>query len=183
LFGLIAVVAHLGEEREFLDVARASDPRWLVVAAALQIATYACAGLAWQRGLRRFGIVQSLRGLFGLGLAKLFTDQAMPSAGVSGTILVVRTLVHRGVATGAAVAAVLAAVIGYYAAYAVSIVATLTILWLAGGLSRLWLGLATALWRGPRACRWRRLRSRPWRKRRPKCFAIERCCSRRRRYS
>ena len=90
-------------------------------------------------------MTQSLGGLLALGLAKLFTDQAMPSAGVSGSILVIRTLVHRGVARGAAVAAVLAALIGYYAAYAVSIVATLAILWLEGDLSRLWLGLATVL--------------------------------------
>jgi glycosyltransferase 2 family protein len=145
LFGLVALVAHLGEERAFLQIARDSDPAWLIAASGLQLATYACAGFAWQRGLCRFGTPPPFRHLFGLGLAKLFTDQAMPSAGVSGTILVVRILVQRGVARGAAVATVLAAVIGYYAAYAVSVAATLAILWLAGDLSHVWLGLATVL--------------------------------------
>ncbi len=38
-----------------------------------------------------------LKSLIPLGLAKLFTDQAVPSAGLSGTLLVARALKRRGV--------------------------------------------------------------------------------------
>jgi uncharacterized membrane protein YbhN (UPF0104 family) len=69
-----------------------------------------------------------------LGLAKLFTDQALPSAGVSGTLLVIGALGRRGVDRGVAVAAVLAGLMGFYAAYLLATLAALVILWLHGEL-------------------------------------------------
>jgi uncharacterized membrane protein YbhN (UPF0104 family) len=109
----------------------------------LQGTTYVCAAGVWQRALRREGVARRVRDLVPLGLAKLFTDQAVPSAGMSGTLLVVRALVRRGVPTGFAVAAMLDGLVAFYVAYAAAVTATLGILWIRGELTAPLLALAT----------------------------------------
>lgn len=102
----VAVAAHHAEGRRLAELLRSARPAWLGAAAALQVATYACAAAVWQPALRRNGGVRrSVHSLVPLGLAKLFADQAVPSAGVSGTLLVVRGLHRRGVPRGLAIAA------------------------------------------------------------------------------
>ena len=94
----IAVTAHHIEGRRFAELLRRAQPAWLGAAAALQVVTYLCAAAVWQRALRRNGGVRrSVRSLAPLGLAKLFADQALPSTGLSGTLLVVRGLLRRGI--------------------------------------------------------------------------------------
>jgi glycosyltransferase 2 family protein len=89
LVAFVAVAAHHTEGRRFAELLRSARPAWLGAAAALQVATYMCAAAVWQRALRRNGGVRrSVRSLVPLGLAKLFADQALPSAGMSGTLLV-----------------------------------------------------------------------------------------------
>ncbi|HPG27441.1 MAG TPA: lysylphosphatidylglycerol synthase domain-containing protein, partial [Myxococcota bacterium] len=102
LFVLVAVVRHLGEERRFAELVEQAKPGWLGVAAALQLATYVCAGGVWYSALRGEPSRPSLARLVPLGLAKLFTDQAVPSSGLSGTLLVVRGLIRLGVPGGRA---------------------------------------------------------------------------------
>jgi glycosyltransferase 2 family protein len=65
-----------------------------------------------------------------LGVAKLFTDQVVPSGGVSGAILVARGLTRRGVPTQIAMAALLVGLVAYFAAYSASVLTSLGILWL-----------------------------------------------------
>jgi len=131
------VVAHQAEARRFADLLLGARPAWLGAAAALQVATYVCAAAVWQRALRRNGDVRrSVRSLVPLGLAKLFADQALPSAGVSGRLLVVRGLLRRGVPHGLAIAAMLADLVSWYAAYALVGAAALAILWHRGDLNR-----------------------------------------------
>ena len=126
----VAVAAHHAEGRRFAELLRSARPAWLGAAAALQVATYVCAAAVWQRALHRNGGVhRSVRSLVPLGLAKLFADQALPSAGVSGTLLVVRGLLRRGVPRGLAIAAMLADLVSWYAAYTLVGAAALSILW------------------------------------------------------
>ena len=108
LVALVVAVARLGEGRRFAELLREAEPAWLGVAALLQVGTYLCAAGVWQRALRAGGVRLGVGGLVPLGLAKLFADQALPSVGLSGTLLVVRALVRRGVSHGASVAAMLA---------------------------------------------------------------------------
>lgn len=136
LVALVVAVAHLGEERRFAALLREAQPAWLGVAALLQVGTYLCAAGVWQRALRAGGVRLGVGGLVPLGLAKLFADQALPSAGLSGTLLVVRALVRRGVAHGASVAAMLAGLMSYYVAYALAVAASLAVLWQRGELHR-----------------------------------------------
>jgi len=74
--------------------------------------------------------------LVALGLAKVFMDQAVPSAGVSGAMLVARALRRRGLSHREALATVLAGLIAYYISYAIAVLATLVILWSSGHVSR-----------------------------------------------
>jgi uncharacterized protein (TIRG00374 family) len=78
-----------------------------------------------------------------LGVVKLFMDQAVPSAGISGNVLVARGLSRRGVSHQSAVATVLAGLISFYIAYALAVAAALVILWLTGRVSHFILTLAT----------------------------------------
>jgi len=144
LVGLVLVVAHWGEGERFAALLREARPAWLAVGAALQVATYFCAAGVWQRALRGNQVHRTVSSLVPLGLAKLFTDQALPSAGVSGTLVVVRGLSRRGVVSPLAMSAMLAGLLALYVAYAVSVAGALGALWLRGELSRLVLGLATA---------------------------------------
>jgi len=144
LLALVLVVAHRGEGERFAALVTEARPAWLAVGAALQLATYFCAAAVWQRALRGNGIHRTVSSLVPLGLAKLFTDQALPSAGVSGTLVVVRGLGHRAVPPPLAISAMLAGLLALYVAYAASVAAALGVLWWRGELSRLVLALATA---------------------------------------
>ena len=128
------VASHLAEERELARLAREADPRWLLAAALLQVLTYVCAAGVWQRALRWLGVEARLAPLVPLGLAKLFTDQAVPSIGMSGTLLVVRGLERRGVSRTNAVAAMLTGLVAYYFGYLVAIAGAVVVLWRHGEL-------------------------------------------------
>jgi uncharacterized membrane protein YbhN (UPF0104 family) len=145
LGALIAVVSQRAEEREILALARRSEPLWLLAAIALQALTYVCAGSVWQRALVRVGAQRQLRSLIPLGLAKLFTDQALPSAGLSGSLLVMRSLVRRGIPRPSAVGALVTGVFGYFAANAIAALLALGALASRGEASPLVWGLAAAV--------------------------------------
>ena len=130
LFALVLVVLHFGTIEEFSRLAWAARPEWLLLACVAQAATYVSTALVWRQALRRAGHPRSLGTLVPLGVAKLFTDQVVPSGGVSGAILVARGLTRRGVPTKVAMAALLVGLVAYFAAYLASMLASLGILWL-----------------------------------------------------
>jgi len=130
LFALVLVVLHFGTIEEFARLAWAARPEWLFLACVAQAATYVSTALVWRQALRRAGEPRSLGTLVPLGVAKLFTDQVVPSGGVSGAILVARGLTRRGVPTKIAMAALLVGLVAYFAAYLASVLTSLGILWL-----------------------------------------------------
>jgi uncharacterized protein (TIRG00374 family) len=134
LAAVVLVATHMAEGRELARLAREASPRWLLAAAALQALTYVCAAGVWQRALSFRGIEMRLTSLVPLGLAKLFTDQVVPSIGMSGTLLVVRGLERRGIPRTVAVAAMLTGLVAYYVGYFVAIAASIGILWEHGEL-------------------------------------------------
>lgn len=145
LFALVVGVTHLSEERALANLLQRAQPAWLLAAALLQLGTYLCAAGVWYRALDAREARPRFWGLVRLGLAKLFTDQAVPSAGLSGTLLVVRALTRRGVPRGRAMAAMLVGLAAFYFAYALAVATALTSLWALGELNRLVLLPATAL--------------------------------------
>jgi uncharacterized membrane protein YbhN (UPF0104 family) len=142
---VVLVVTRMAEEQELARLLAEARPRWLLAAAALQALTYVCAAAVWQRALAHRGSAPALRRLVPLGVAKLFTDQVVPSAGMSGTLLVVRGLERRGVARGAAVAAMLTGLVAFYLGYLAAALAAVAILWRHGELRLLILLPAGAL--------------------------------------
>jgi Mg2+-importing ATPase len=129
--------AHYRQEKALAQILRHARPAWLLVALLLQMGTYTTDARIWQRVLGRANISRPLRSYVGLGLAKLFMDQAIPSVGLSGTLLVIRALDRRGVPRGASMAAVVLDLVGYYAAYVLALGIALGIVWVHGELTPL----------------------------------------------
>ncbi len=161
---LVAALFHRHEIARLLVLASTARPGWLALALALQALTYVCLALGWQAVLRHAGHPQPLGRLLRIAVTKLFADQALPSAGLGGNVVLVDQLVLGGVPRGASVAALILSMIGFYAAYAVFAVAMLVLLWLHGhvtpwitGLVSLFLLVAMAI---PGAALWLRQRGR-----------------------
>ncbi len=129
LAAVIAAVLHFGELERFVELAREAEPIWLLVAGLCQAATYVCAAAVWHRALQEGGVPRRLASIVPLGLAKLFTDQALPSGGISGTFLVVSGLARRGVPARIGMAALLVGLVSFYAAYLLAVLSALAVLW------------------------------------------------------
>jgi Mg2+-importing ATPase len=125
---VIAATMHFAEARAFVRLLERANPSWILVAVLLQLATYAAQGSVWRRVAGAAGYRLSRRTAFELGLAKLFADQALPSAGLSSSLLIARSLEQRHVPPAAVKAAVLIDLASYHAAYALALIAALAIL-------------------------------------------------------
>ena len=139
---LIVVLTHVAEERQFVALLTHLTPTWLLVAAGCQVGTYVCAAAVWSCVLHRAGVTPRLHALVPLGLAKLFVDQIVPTAGVGGTLLVVRGLVRRGVPPPLATAALLVDLLSFYAAHACAVLLAVGIVWVHHDLHPVMLTLA-----------------------------------------
>jgi len=116
LAAVFLVVAHAAEGREFAFLLTRSAPAWLLLAAALQAATYLSQAAVWEVVLLRTRFRASLLALYKMSVAKLFVDQAVPSAGISGSVLIVHGLERRGVGRGPVMACVVVETITNYTA-------------------------------------------------------------------
>lgn len=128
--GVLAIILHLGDLKNFALLLRRFELQLLVLALMLQLSTYLSVALAWQSILAAAGEQQPLRRLFPLSIAKLFADQAIPSAGISGNIMLMNRLSQMGVKRGHAVGAMALSVIGYYSAYLLMAALVVLMLWL-----------------------------------------------------
>jgi hypothetical protein len=150
LFGVLvlATVVLLATQftaiERFAEIARDAQPVWLLAAFVLQALTYACAAGVWYVPLRRGGVRKSYWSIVPLGLAKLFTDQALPTGGIGGTLLVVSGLDRRGVPNGIGMAALLIGLVSYYLAYLIAVLTALAILYSSDSLDRPMIAAAMA---------------------------------------
>jgi hypothetical protein len=130
LAGLIVVVTHLGDLENFVRLVRRVAPAWLILALSLQLATYICVAAVWYLALLSAGVHYSLLALIPLGIAKLFSDQAMPSGGMSDTALILLALNRRGIPNNLCMATLLLSLVTYYGgAYLLAALATLILLY------------------------------------------------------
>ena len=127
---LILVALHFSSLERLIQLAEKAHPTWLLFGCLTQAATYVCAATVWRQVLRRAGHPRSLKTLAPLGIAKLFTDQTIPSGGMSGTILVMSGLARRRVPPNIAMAAMLVDLISYDTAYLTIALTSLGVLWL-----------------------------------------------------
>ncbi len=145
--GLILLVTHLSELEHFAELLRQAKPVWLMLAALLQFSTYISVAGVWYFSLRQLGEQCSLFSLIPLGIAKLFSDQAMPSGGVSGTAFFIAALAHRGVPTQQCMAILLLSLVTYYGAYLLATLATIFLLWFYHQTINSWtIALFTIFW-------------------------------------
>jgi len=127
---LILAVLHFGSLERMIELARSAHPAWMLLALFVQSVTYVSAALVWRQALVHARHKRSLRTLIPLSVAKLFTDQVLPSGGISGTMLVVRGLIRRRVPAEVAMAAMLAGLVSYDVAYLTVVLTSAGILWL-----------------------------------------------------
>jgi hypothetical protein len=132
---VIAVSLRLTEARRFAEMVQRAEPFWLLLAVVLQLGTYVCTAAILALGLHHSGSPIRFRSLLPVGLVKLFVDQLIPTAGVGGTLIIVRILERRGVRAGIATAVIVVSVLAFYGAYALAVALTLGILWLHEDLS------------------------------------------------
>jgi len=146
LFAAVIVGAlHWADLKKFAELVSRAEPAWLAGALALQVATYVLLAAQWSLVLRAGKAKRSMRELFPLTITKLFADQVVPTAGVSGNVFLVDRLAATGVRRAIAVAAVILAVIAYYFSYAIAAVTAVVLLWLRGGVPMIVIGLVALL--------------------------------------
>lgn len=131
---VVATSVHLSEERAFVELLERARPSWLAGAVLLQLVTYLAQGAVWSCVLRAGGHALSLTKACRLSVAKLFVDQVVPSAGISGTLVFARALERDGIPRRVVMSAV---VVNTFSSNATYVGALL----LALGLARSQLGL------------------------------------------
>jgi uncharacterized protein (TIRG00374 family) len=148
LFGIIlllalgALIVRSGESRDLWILLKHASFAWLLLAALLQVGTYFCNALMWHATLRRGTAHVPFLTLLRLSISKLFLDQAAPSAGLSGSLLVMKGLSRRNVPHATAVGALFAGLSGYYVAYTLLFSSAIGIIAFYSVVNRLILGLA-----------------------------------------
>ena len=142
--GLITLILRFGDIENFLTTVRQARPIWLGAALACQSATYLCAALLWYAILQRAKSPLPLWSLLRLALMELVANQAIPTAGLSGSLLVMHGLTRRGVAPAIALTALLIETVSYYAAYLLIGLLAFVLFWHTGDLSLAWRSLLIA---------------------------------------
>lgn len=142
--GVVVAVLHWGDVKKFGELLAQAKPLWLLAAAATQLLTYVALALQWMRVLRAGNCRAPFGKLLGLTVAKHFADQMVPTAGMSGNVVVVDRLQAIGADRPVALAALIMTIIAYYASYGVASLIALVLLWWHGHTSWVVLGLIGA---------------------------------------
>jgi len=137
LSAVFLAVRHFSDEQAFLRLAREADPSWFVVALVLQALTYPVQGEIWRKIARVDGCVLSLWTVCKLALMKLFAEQALPSAGLSGMFVVARGLGQHSLRRATIYAAVVMSMTSFFLAYVAGLSGALAILSFSGRASTL----------------------------------------------
>jgi Mg2+-importing ATPase len=140
LAAVVAGALRFSEERAFLRLAEQAEPWWLAMAVLLQAGTCVAQGGVWRRVAHGCGYSLSRRAAFELSLARLFADQALPSAGSRSSILVAKALEQRDLPPPVVKASVLINITSYRLAYVFALLAAIAIVALRGESNALILG-------------------------------------------
>ncbi|MCE9667484.1 flippase-like domain-containing protein [Myxococcus stipitatus] len=145
LAAFVAFVAlRSDEERQFARMLQRARPQWLLVAVVLQMASYVAAAGCWLLVLKKVRVEVPVMRTAGLSVMKLSFDQLVPTAGIGGSVVVMRGLQREGAPPRVATAALLVDMVSFYAAQAVAVVVAILVLWFRARLHATILGLATA---------------------------------------
>ena len=142
--GVVFAVLHWGEVKNFAELVAHSQPLWLLAAAAAQILTYVALAIQWAVVLRAANCRAPFGKLLGLTVGKHFADQMVPTAGMSGNVVVVDRLQAIGATRPVALATLIMTIIAYYASYGVASLIALVLLWIRGQTSWVVVALISA---------------------------------------
>lgn len=149
ILGLTVIIAlawsamHFGDLKTFALTLKRANPLWLIAALILQVTTYLSVAQGWRFVLAKAGSPQSIARLLPIAISKLFADQALPTAGMGGNMLLVNRLRTLGVPRSTAMATLLVSMIGYYAVYAILALVMLLMLWFHGHATPVLAGIVT----------------------------------------
>ncbi len=142
--GVVIAVLHWGDVKKFAGLVAHSEPLWLAAAAVAQLLTYVALAGEWALVLSAGKCRSPFGKLLGLTVAKHFADQMVPTAGMSGNVVVVDRLQGIGASRAVALATLIMTIIAYYASYGVASLVALVLLWIDGHTSWVVLGLVGA---------------------------------------
>ncbi len=126
---VVYAVIHYGEFSHFVVLLQSIEPAWLMVALFLQLGTYCALAMVWKRTMQQEGVRFQLRRLVPLALAKLFTDKAVPSGGISGIAFVFNALRERNVAGEVCMRVMIIDILSFYTAEVIAAAGALFVLW------------------------------------------------------
>jgi uncharacterized protein (TIRG00374 family) len=132
LIGVIVIGVHFSETKDLVRVVQTSRPRWIIVATILQVLTYLAQGEVFRAPTRVSGHRIGAGLVYKLSLVKLFMDQALPSAGISSTVFVAKSLRRHGTPRGEVAASMVLNLTSYHIAYIICLLAALEITTAAG---------------------------------------------------
>jgi glycosyltransferase 2 family protein len=138
--GVVVAGFHWGDVKKFAELLTHAQPLWLLAALAAQVGTYVTLAFEWSRVLHAGRCPAPFGKLLGLTVAKHFADQMVPTAGMSGNVVVADRLTRIGSSRPVAMAAVIMAIIAYYGSYAAAAVVALIFFLVRGGGS--WFAVA-----------------------------------------
>jgi uncharacterized membrane protein YbhN (UPF0104 family) len=124
---VITLGLRFSEGRAFLELAARAEPGWLLVGAVLQAGTYVTEGSIWFVISATATSRLQFRTTTRISLAKLFVDQALPSAGLSGSMITASALRAHGVPTRTVAAAIGLECAGFHSAHAAALGAALAL--------------------------------------------------------
>jgi uncharacterized protein (TIRG00374 family) len=133
---LVVFFTKFTEFSTFLALLAKVDLKYVLIAIALQVATYFCNGAMWTSTLSHFGHRISSRLVANLSVMKLFIDQMIPSFGMSGDLAIVRRLLGKGVARGEAATVLIINLFTRYGSYVFLFVIAVYLLWIRDYLNR-----------------------------------------------
>ncbi|HEX3424365.1 MAG TPA: lysylphosphatidylglycerol synthase transmembrane domain-containing protein [Sphingomicrobium sp.] len=142
--GVVIAGLHWGDVKKFADLVAHTRPLWLLAAVAAQLLTYVALAVEWGIVLRAGKSRAPFGKLLGLTVAKHFADQMVPTAGMSGNVVVVDRLQAIGASRAVALATLIMTIIAYYASYGVVSLIALVLLWIHGHSSWVVIGLISA---------------------------------------
>jgi uncharacterized protein (TIRG00374 family) len=142
--GVIVAVLHWGDVKKFAALVTHAKPLWLLAAVAAQVLTYVTLAIEWTLVLRMAKCRSPFGKLLGLTVAKHFADQMVPTAGISGNVVLVDRLREISGSRPVALAALIMTIIAYYASYGVASLVALFLLWIHGQTSWVVIGLISA---------------------------------------
>lgn len=142
--GVVVALLHWGDVKKFAALVTHAKPLWLIAAVAVQLLTYVALAIEWELVVRAGKCRAAFGKLLGLTVAKHFADQMVPTAGMSGNVVVVDRLQAIGASRAVALATLIMTIIAYYASYGVASLLALLLLWIHGQTSWVILGLVAA---------------------------------------